>query len=319
MLSLCSGSWDASVKIWSWRPDGLSSVPLSSYSSSRSEIRCTVSSFLSPYIFGSGDESGNIFLYDTRINDAKSSEKGSHIRSISKAHEKEVTRLCWIPNKFEFVSVSTDGWIKHWDGDRGKLLAHQNTGEEFYCVSSDGTYVIAGGESGVVTMHSFDKNNKMRKISGNKNPLSRCDPSSRRVAITAMQMNVDGRYLAIGTKEFSDNILLYDLSQTKSSDVVQMYNSEHSSQKSNKNDKDKRNSGSMFSSMSDVDMFNASNLYKATAKNENFIRLRLCIFFSINFVFLKDLSILYRKKNLKNLVKCLSKEKLLKLFKNYDH
>ncbi|ETO20546.1 WD-40 repeat protein [Reticulomyxa filosa] len=213
-LSLCSGSWDSSIKLWAWKTDGLCETPVASYSSHTAEIRCTVSSFSSPYLFGCGDESGNIFLYDSRAKDSHSNNKNSHVRSILGAHKKEITHLCWIPNKFEFVSISVDGYIKLWDGASSKPVSQHNAGEHLNCVTSDGNYAITGGESGAVGLYTIDQSSKICKLL-ESNHLFSNGINPHGVAITTIKMNLDGGCLAIGTKEFRDNIILCDLFQPK--------------------------------------------------------------------------------------------------------
>ena len=198
---LYSGSWDNTIKIW----DNHSNKSLITYKID-SELRCLSNcKIIQPNIFISGDENGNILMFDIRSNNNHKS-----IRSFRQAHKNQITSLSWLPNKFEFLSVSSDCNIKYWNGN-GKLIYTVSTRENLTTIKNDGNLIISGGELGHMRIWNLNDNHKIDEIT--KHSLISSSINSHSISSIAITNN--SKHVFIGTKSFKDNILVFELNKNK--------------------------------------------------------------------------------------------------------
>ena len=189
-----SGSWDNTVKVWQYKgSDGIYNKPVLSYSID-SEVRSIASCQSQPNILNVSSENGTIYMFDTRATT-------KCIKEWHKAHKDEVNSMTFIPNKFEFVSCSSDCYMKHWNASNGKLIKQIAARENLNCIQTDGQLLISGGESGIIRMFQVDE-------------LKETDPHSLRLStshsISKIHVSKLSRYVVVGTKEYTKNVHIFE-------------------------------------------------------------------------------------------------------------
>lgn len=106
-------------------------------------------------VFISGDESGAISVWDTRMKVTKADGPPMELCE----HEDTITDMCLHSNGYELISVSADGCLGHFDmRGKGKLVAMSDPDEDemlFVRIMRGGKKIIAGCDSGKVKIFSW--------------------------------------------------------------------------------------------------------------------------------------------------------------------
>ena len=199
-LQFLSGSWDNSIKLWQNKENiGINSKPLLTYNID-CEVRCISNCKIKKNIIISGDENGNIYMFDKRISN-------KYIRLWSKAHKDEITSISFLPNKFEFISSSSDCYLKYFNAQNGKIISQISTRENLNNIQTDDKYILSGGELGTIRLFDIDNNNNNIKecINNNHNQfkLKTNDPISK------IYCTNNSKYIIIGTKQYTNNVHIF--------------------------------------------------------------------------------------------------------------
>eukprot|EP01083_Nonionella_stella_P079904 219353_1 len=200
MSGVSSGSWDNTIKVWQFEGnDGIRGKALRSYTI-ESEARCIANCYVQPHVLINGDENGNIYMFDTRSNSPNA------CNTWAKAHTDEIASICWIPNKFEFISCSADCCMKHWDASKGQQLPIKqiSTRENLNYVATDGNVLIAAGDTGHIRL--FDNKNQFNEFSNDSLKLKTANSH----CISKLSVTQNAKYIAVGTKQYSNNIHIFE-------------------------------------------------------------------------------------------------------------
>jgi WD40 repeat protein len=86
-------------------------------------------------------------------------DKGEQVRTIQKAHAKQLTRLAFVGKTPTFLTAGGDQTVKLWNVDNGGTMRQFAGATDFlYAISAspDGKLVVAGGEDGVARLYNGD-------------------------------------------------------------------------------------------------------------------------------------------------------------------
>eukprot|EP01083_Nonionella_stella_P088211 245671_1 len=187
-LTLASGSWDSTVKIWKFHESSVSSTPLCEFADCSSEIHC-LSLGPSGHLLASGSDEGVIRVYDIRQ---------QTMCWELEAHDDEVCGLQVTPDGKRLISCSSDGSVAVIDIGSVQKMSEISTDERLSSLASDGEWILTGGELGEIRFWQ-DHASSWREVRQLQGPLP--DP------IACFAVSNNGNVIVTGSSESSANNL----------------------------------------------------------------------------------------------------------------
>ena len=143
--SLCTGAWDATVKLWRLAPSGLVPHPLLELYEHESPVT-SLRVAADGNVVIAGAEDGRVVLWDVRAG-------GAPVASFSLGEP--VTSLCWSDGAAASAAsavlvASSAGTVAQFAPD-GRRVATVSIASEARCVCADGPLVVAGAADASLT------------------------------------------------------------------------------------------------------------------------------------------------------------------------
>jgi ribosome biogenesis protein YTM1 len=149
--TICTASWDHSIRLWDLQAAAATSI----IAGSKAFFSISYSPFNKQIVSGSADR--HIRLYDTR------STNGSEVKCSFSSHTGWVSSVDWSPvNEYQFISASYDQLLKLWDTRCPRAPLYDMSGHEdkiLACDWSTPRYMLSGGADNCLKVFKTNSSN----------------------------------------------------------------------------------------------------------------------------------------------------------------
>ncbi|XP_076040133.1 protein FAN-like isoform X1 [Oratosquilla oratoria] len=166
--TLITGSWDCTVRIWSYGGGSGGPSGLNRGGHIRSEldhdapVTC-MAVHSSGTLLGVGTQDGVVTLWTL---------PEANIEHQIKCHAGSINALVWNPEEDRLLTCGDDGLLTIIDTSIGSKICTNSLGELIRCVVWDGRLVVAGGSSGDLIIFDMAAGQVLRRVEAHKGPIT---------------------------------------------------------------------------------------------------------------------------------------------------